>query len=50
MEVVAFSLCARIRGESLTIRPPPAFFFLKCRLARAPEFYSLGQDQSTVAQ
>ena len=26
------------------------FFFLKWRLARAHQFYSLGQDQSTVAQ
>ena len=49
--VVDFSSLARILGECSTIHSPPAlFFFLKRTLARAHQFHSLGQDQSTVAQ
>ena len=49
--VVAHSSLARILGECATIRSPPAlFFFLKRRLARAQQFHTLCQDQSTVAQ
>ena len=51
--VLAYSSRARILGECSTIHSPPAlffFFFFKWRLSRAQYFYSLGQDQSTVAQ
>ena len=49
VEVVAFSSRARILGEYSIIHPPPALFFVKWRLARAHQFHSLGQDQSTLA-
>ena len=45
-----FCLLARIWGECLTIHSSPSLFFLKWRLARAHLFYSLCQDQSTVAE
>ena len=50
LAVIAFSLCARILGECLTIHTPFALFKKKWRLAHANLFHSLGQDQSTVAQ
>ena len=52
-DLVAFSLCARILGECSTIHSPPARFFVclffKQKLAHTHLFYSLSQDQSTVA-
>ena len=50
-DVMAFSSLARSLEEGSTIHSPPAiFFFLKWRLARAYNFHSLRDDQSTVAK
>ena len=50
--VMVFSSLARILGECSTIHSLLLlfFFFVKWRLGRTHWFYSLGQDQSTVAQ
>ena len=52
--LVTFFSLPSILGEIWTIHSPPALFFFflsfKWRLARAHWFYTLGQDQSTVAQ
>ena len=50
MVMVTFSSRARTLGECAHSSFPACAFYLKRRLARAHEFRSLGQDQSTVAQ